>query len=117
MENNFINRSQKEPISPTKNTSQEKRNSTGPMRWNIQTGRLEPIQNHTKQRQNFIKPEMLNASQTSSNRTADVDQVIQKIVSSNLQESPKAKDLTDEIPSSEQVVDDYIANIVHSQNK
>lgn len=25
MENNFINRSQKEPISPTKNTSQEKR--------------------------------------------------------------------------------------------
>lgn len=38
MENNFINRSQKEPIFPTKNTSQEKRNSTGPMRWNIQTG-------------------------------------------------------------------------------
>lgn len=117
MENNFINRSQKEPISPTKNTSQEKRKSTGPMRWNIQTGRLEPIQNHTKQRKNFIKPEMLNASQTSSNRTTDVDQVIQKIVSSNLQESPKAKDLTDEIPSSEQVVDDYIANIIRSQNK
>ncbi|CDE07357.1 unknown [Bacillus sp. CAG:988] len=117
MENNFINRSQKEPISPTKNTSQEKRNSTGPMRWNIQTGRLEPMQNHTKQRKNFIKPEMLNASQTSSNRTADVDQVIQKIVSSNLQESPKANDLTDEIPSSEQVVDDYIANIIRSQNK
>lgn len=60
---------------------------------------------------------MLNASQTSSNRTADVDQVIQKIVSSNLQESPKANDLTDEIPSSEQVVDDYIANIIRSQNK
>lgn len=117
MENNFINRSQKEPIFPTKNTSQDKGNSTGPMRWNIQAGRLEPIQNHTKQRKNFIKPEMLNASQISSNRTADVDQVIQKIVSSNLQESPKAKDLTDEIPSSEQVVDDYIANIIRSQNK
>lgn len=65
----------------------------------------------------LYKTEMLNAFQTSSNRTADVDQVIQKIVSSNLQESPKAKDLTDEIPSSEQVVDDYIANIIRSQNK
>ena len=65
----------------------------------------------------LYKTEMLNAFQTSSNRTADVDQVIQKIVSSNLQESPKAKDLTDEIPSSEQVVDNYIADIVHSQNK
>lgn len=87
------------------------------MRWNIQTGRLEPMQNHTKQRQNFIKPEMLNASQTSSNRTADVDQVIQKIILSNLQDGPQAKDLTEEIPSSEQVVDDYIANIIRSQNK
>lgn len=65
----------------------------------------------------LYKTEMLNAFQTSSNRTADVDQVIQKIVSSNLQESPKAKDLTDEIPSSEQVVDNYIANIIRSQNK
>lgn len=60
---------------------------------------------------------MLNASQTSSNRTADVDQVIQKIVSSNLQDAPQAKDLTEEISSSEQVVDNYIADIVHSQNK
>lgn len=117
MENNFINRSQNGPISPTKNTNQNKGGSTGPMRWNIQTGQLEPMKNHSNRRQNFVKPEMLNASQTSSNRTADVDQVIQKIVSSDLHDSPKATDLTDEIPPSEQVVDDYIANIVHSQNK
>ena len=87
------------------------------MRWNNQTGQLEPMQSHTKQRQNFVKPEMLNASQTSGSRTADVDQVIQKIVSSNSQEGPKAKALTDEIPSSKQMVDDYIVNIVHNQNK
>lgn len=117
MENNFINQNPNGAISPTKNTSPNQGGFTGPMRWNIQTGQLEPIQNHTKQRQSFVKPEMLNAAQTSSNRTADVDQVIQKIVSSNFQESPKAKDLTEEIPSSEQIVDDYIANIIRSQNK